>query len=39
MALAGLGWALWQVGGGAIGAAGMVYLDLLETLALRIGAI
>ncbi len=39
LALAGLFWGLWQVGGTLIGAAGLFYLDRLESLALWIGAI
>ena len=39
MALAGLGWALWQVIGTGAAAAGLVYLDLLEALARLIAAI
>lgn len=39
MALAALGWALWQVGGGLMERAGLFYLDLLEGLAGLLGAI
>lgn len=39
MALAALGWALWQITGTAAGATGLFYLDRLEGLARWIGAI
>ena len=39
MALVGLGWGLWQVIGTAAGTVGLFYLDQLEGLAHRMGAI
>lgn len=39
MALAGLGWGLWQIGGRVLAKAGLFYLNHLEALALWIGAI
>ncbi|TQM89932.1 hypothetical protein [Roseinatronobacter monicus] len=39
IALAGLGWVLWQVIGTAAGAAGLIYLDALEGLSRWIGVI